>query len=465
MTHYDATAKQKIGLLAPLDAPECTPLSAFIGLKDGKSQRESGLHSLSRSCVVQITFTRNNALEGVSILLNSRRHFNRSTFLGGVTAAAAASQVTTARAAPEPRTFRALVLSGGTAYGAYEAGVLQGIDGAQSLPFDMVCGTSIGALNGCMYAMGQVEALVDLWKNISVYGVLELIPQVATALDSQAGLITRAYDAVSAFISMYSGTQSHIARTDPIRRVLRHFLLDGPNAVRSFRIPMYWAVTDIERGCGDYYTVHPEVGPFASLFNAFKTAASARGIGLQTVAPNNPEAFIESLRASTAIPGLFEPGRANGRYYTDGGVVNNTPVNLAKLAGTAAGAASIEVNVVLLGKDLPQVRERDTLSAASILLRAFNIMRQRLVDDAVRAAATEALLDNERKHAGNALALARPSVKLKYIAPSKDLVGESVNFSDKKSIETNIALGLSDFNTIGWRAYEIPSDLCKTSSA
>lgn len=53
---------------------------------------------------------------------------------------------------------RALVLSGGGSKGAYEAGFLLA---AKELNqhFDIVTGTSIGALNGALVAMGDYEGL------------------------------------------------------------------------------------------------------------------------------------------------------------------------------------------------------------------------------------------------------------------------------------------------------------------
>lgn len=73
----------------------------------------------------------------------------------------------------------ALVLSGGGARGAYEVGVLSylydelvRIRRGNLPPIDIVCGTSVGAINGCYLAahmadpVSGVRRLVDLWTSI-----------------------------------------------------------------------------------------------------------------------------------------------------------------------------------------------------------------------------------------------------------------------------------------------------------
>src|SRR5207249_11171282 len=93
------------------------------------------------------------------------------------------------RTADLPRTGNghrvALVMSGGGARGAYEAGVLRYL--LDDLPhrlgrpvrFDIVTGTSVGAIHACYVAatIGQPAAglrLADIWRSLEVSGVYEL---------------------------------------------------------------------------------------------------------------------------------------------------------------------------------------------------------------------------------------------------------------------------------------------------
>jgi predicted acylesterase/phospholipase RssA len=103
---------------------------------------------------------------------------NRRTFLAA-SAAAVTALPTGARAAivdPDHpgRLARGLVLSGGGARGAYQAGLIDYLrlsrqipDGAPLAPYGIVAGTSIGALNGYFVATGQYGLLRELWYTIA----------------------------------------------------------------------------------------------------------------------------------------------------------------------------------------------------------------------------------------------------------------------------------------------------------
>lgn len=98
---------------------------------------------------------------------------------------------------------RALVLSGGGALGAYEAGLVGALaargavgDGSPLLPYEIVCGTSIGALNGWFVATGQYTKLHDLWYGISAENLMRPKPEYAALRDSESGLVDRAASVV-----------------------------------------------------------------------------------------------------------------------------------------------------------------------------------------------------------------------------------------------------------------------------
>ena len=59
--------------------------------------------------------------------------------------------------------MKALVLSGGGARGAYQMGVWKALRRLNK-KFDIVTGTSIGALNGMMYAQKHYCKCLNMWK-------------------------------------------------------------------------------------------------------------------------------------------------------------------------------------------------------------------------------------------------------------------------------------------------------------
>ena len=66
---------------------------------------------------------------------------------------------------PAPGEKTALVLSGGAARGAYEMGVWQALR-ELGVRIDLVCGTSIGAMNAYIIAMGSFEKARDVWLDL-----------------------------------------------------------------------------------------------------------------------------------------------------------------------------------------------------------------------------------------------------------------------------------------------------------
>ena len=77
---------------------------------------------------------------------------------------------------------RALVLSGGGSKGAYECGFLLA---AKELNqhFDIVTGTSIGALNGALVAMGDYEGLEYTWDILDMDHVFNNAPDLTDLRD------------------------------------------------------------------------------------------------------------------------------------------------------------------------------------------------------------------------------------------------------------------------------------------
>jgi NTE family protein len=74
-----------------------------------------------------------------------------------------------------------------------------------------------------------------------------------------------------------------------------------------------------------------------------------------------------AVRASSSIPGVFQPVKIDGREYVDGGLVSPVPVRAARGMG-----ADIVIAVDISGKP-KNVRLNDTID---IFLQAFSIMGQ-----------------------------------------------------------------------------------------
>lgn len=67
---------------------------------------------------------------------------------------------------------KALILGGGGSRGSYQAGFTKAML-ELDLKFDIVTGTSIGALNGCLIAQNDALPLIDLWENMEVSKIIK----------------------------------------------------------------------------------------------------------------------------------------------------------------------------------------------------------------------------------------------------------------------------------------------------
>lgn len=68
---------------------------------------------------------------------------------------------------------QALVLSGGGARGAYQVGVWKALE-ELNIKCDIVTGTSIGSINGALYAQGSLKEALELWNNINLETVFPI---------------------------------------------------------------------------------------------------------------------------------------------------------------------------------------------------------------------------------------------------------------------------------------------------
>jgi len=178
------------------------------------------------------------------------------------------------------------VLGGGGARGAAQVGVLQALFEAGVDAPTKIVGTSVGALNGSAIAaypsLAGTMMLREVWMSRQAIEVFRAHP---------LGMILSGLkrDQISAF------PQQNIRRL-----IERAQALTGITTFEQLRVPLAVVATDL---------------------NAGKPAVFRSGD------------LTPALLASTAIPGLFPTVRIGEREHFDGGVVDNTPLNIAVADG------------------------------------------------------------------------------------------------------------------------------------
>jgi NTE family protein len=211
-------------------------------------------------------------------------------------------------ASPEPPPLQiVLVLQGGGALGAYQAGVYQGLCEGGVVP-DWVIGTSIGAINGAIIAGNPTDT------------------RLAKLQDFWAGLASRrAFDEIwsTAFLGGVIANMTTIAQGVP------GFFQVNPHAPWSMHLPV-----GLERAA--FYTTAPLRQRLAELvdFDYLNSKHTRLTVGAVSVRTGEMQYFdsrhmpldVAHVMASGALPPAFPAIRIGDDAYWDGGIYSNTPI-------------------------------------------------------------------------------------------------------------------------------------------
>ncbi|MDE2480947.1 MAG: patatin-like phospholipase family protein [bacterium] len=314
----------------------------------------------------------------------------RADFLAWGAAAAVSAAALPAAAddveAPQ-RLDYALVLSGGGARGAYEAGLIDYLrlargaaDFSALAPYQIVCGTSIGALNGYFVATGQYSLLRELWYGIARQDVVRLKRRYAKIANPDSGVGTRIAAGMRLILSLTSH-DTGVIDGEHLRAWMAHYI----DPERPVVIPFVWPVTNLSTQSPEFFYL------IDRRLSGTERARAAQAIRT-VVGPNavlreaTPELLIDALRASAAIPVAFDPvSLPSARnpdlsdQYVDGGVTANTPVSVAR-------AAAHNVHIVMLD---PPFERAEYANAFDIGYGVFGAMQRRILEADLRAAYLE----------------------------------------------------------------------------
>ncbi|HEY4071542.1 MAG TPA: patatin-like phospholipase family protein [Herbaspirillum sp.] len=205
----------------------------------------------------------------------------------------------------------ALVLQGGGALGAYQAGVYQALHEHNLTP-DWVVGTSIGAINAALIAGNpretRLERLKEFWDRVGQADVLDMqkIPDATRRLNIWLATMETYAHGVPGFFAPrqfnpfalglpVKPEEASFYDTSELAKTLAELIdFDYLNAQHGIRL----TVSAMKVICG-------------SLVNF---DSSQRRIG------------VEHIMASGALPPGFAPVRVDGDLYWDGGMYSNTPL-------------------------------------------------------------------------------------------------------------------------------------------
>jgi NTE family protein len=240
-----------------------------------------------------------------------------------------------------------LVLQGGGALGAYQAGVYEGMAECGFAP-DWVAGVSIGAINGALIAGNRVERrlerLREFWNRVSSATPLNPLAQVAPI-------------------------RSELNRLSALGSVLF-----GVPGFFSPRVPPAVFAPEGTPGALSVYDTSALRETLAELvdFDCLNRDKPIRlTVGSVNVRSGNSTWFdnrqhelrVEHLMASGSLPPGFPPVPVDGEYYWDGGIVSNSPLWHVLDDSPRLNAFILQIDLFSARGDLPlnldQVLERE----------------------------------------------------------------------------------------------------------
>ncbi|SEO03108.1 NTE family protein [Duganella sp. CF517] len=216
-------------------------------------------------------------------------------------------------ALPEPLPPRkikiGLALGGGAARGFAHIGVIKALE-AQGIYPDIVVGTSAGSVVGALYAAGNTGFQLQ---------------KLAFDMDEAA---------ISDWAMPLFGKSTGVLKGEALQAYVNKVVNNQP--MEKLKVPFGAVATDLKTG-----------QPI--LFQRGNTGMA--------------------VRASSSVPGVFQPVTISGRSYVDGGLVAPVPVRFARDMGADF---VIAVNIST------QADVQATVSSVDVIMQTFSIMGQRI---------------------------------------------------------------------------------------
>ena len=272
----------------------------------------------------------------------------------------------------------ALVLSGGGARGAYQAGVLKYLEEIQFIP-DYIAGTSVGAINTVAIASGMNSSkLIQLWQNIERDKVFQ-------------------YSIWRMIWRFLTRTFTPIVDISPLKELLEENI--NLDSCKSSKQKIFISAVDILSAELKYFS--------------------------------NSQITLAHILASSAIPLVFPWQYLNGIPYWDGGLMANTPIQPVIEAGArdivvvllSPVGADMDLEAPRSNRDaIERVFELSLVGSYQMIHRFLQMEREKIQ----KMSPIEGFLYSFGHETS--------SIRIRTVAPTRNLgLGSIMNFSKKQS--------------------------------
>lgn len=296
--------------------------------------------------------------------------------------------------------MRALVLSGGSARGAFQVGAIQHLHEEKHFQYQILCGTSVGAINAtwlAQFPFGEEitasRGLKGLWDKLDTdhvykkwyWGLLGELPFV---------------------LPKWLGGKPSVFNLAPLRA-----------------------------------TIDANLRPAAIVHSGhlLRVGAVNRRTKLRKVwTEKDPDCIRNAVLASSAMPVFFEPVEIDGDFYVDDGLREVSPVEEAILAGAT------EIHVVSTSTATPEEDHSEHIPGLNSIGGFVDTMVTEIEKWDIKVVELYNALIEHR----SPVAVGKRQVRLTLLRPSQSL-GDGLDFSPKATQE-RIAQGLEEARTIEW---------------
>ena len=279
--------------------------------------------------------------------------------------------------------MRALVLAGGAAKGSYASGSLLYLLGELAINYSIICGVSIGAINGAFlsqFCVGQEKLsaikLSEMWKNIRAEDV---------------------YKHWKPFGRLQGFFKSSIYDSSPLHNLIKSNL--DINKIRDSG--KHLSIGTVSLSSGKY-----------------------------TIFDQSSDHLIDAVIASSAVPGILTPIKFLGQLWSDGGIKVLSPIK------TAIDLGADIIDVIMTSPETRIKHFIENPTTIDIIKRSFDLSTDKIMSN-----------DIEKANMYNMLASAgfsdKKVIKINIIRPQFNLIEDLLNF-DPIKIKGMIDKGYED---------------------
>lgn len=279
--------------------------------------------------------------------------------------------------------MKALVLSGGGAKGAYQVGVLSRWLGEEHRHYDIICGVSVGALNGSFIAQfpkgSEKEAsaaLVALWKSITTARIYK---------KWWGGEIAAIWKP-----SVYDST--------PLQALVRKGL-------------------DLKK--------------LRASGKKLRIGAVSLRSGEYVAFGEGSDLIVDAVLASSSFPAMLLPVKIGNDLWTDGGVRDVTPL------AAAIDLGATEIDAVVCSPSGVKAGFPEVVNALKVAERSIDIMSDEIIENDLKLAGYV----NRMVRAG--AAPEKRYVEINVLRPENQLTDNSLDF-DPRKLEAMMLVGYTD---------------------